>query len=146
MGWCWSNLRYLCSPFCRPLFGLLSLFVTIVMSLLWYTPSGYPFDIFKLFLLLWFQFFVLDVVNNFTRLSEDDLYTQLNRIYKMADENGHKADHIGILTAAYRDQWSNARAKLMEGNTFLYMKQCLLLCKIVNGGLNSKANVRYELV
>lgn len=60
----------------------------------------------------------MDVVNNFTRLSEDDLYTQLNRIYKMADENENKADHIGILTAAYRDQWSKARAKLMEGNTF----------------------------
>ncbi|XP_052069853.1 choline O-acetyltransferase-like [Mytilus californianus] len=63
------------------------------------------------------QFFVLDVINNFTRLSEGDLYTQLGRIYKMAEENAAKAEPIGILTAAYRDQWSIARAKLMEDST-----------------------------
>ncbi|OWF36575.1 choline O-acetyltransferase-like [Mizuhopecten yessoensis] len=62
------------------------------------------------------QFFVLDVVINFTRLSEDDLLTQLHRIYKMAEEVSD-AEPVGILTAAYRDRWADARIKLMQDSS-----------------------------
>ena len=61
------------------------------------------------------QYFVLDVLVNFSRLSEDDLYTQLDRIATMADEDTENAEHVGILTAGYRDKWAAARMQLMEG-------------------------------
>ena len=67
------------------------------------------------------QFFVIHVVNNFQRLSEDDLYTQLDRIYTMADEGQMDAEPIGIVTAASRDKWANIRTKLMEGNLGLVL-------------------------
>ncbi|XP_062590553.1 choline O-acetyltransferase-like, partial [Saccostrea cucullata] len=63
------------------------------------------------------QYFVLDVVINFTRLSEEDLFTQLSRISKMAEENQECVEPVGILTAAYRDRWAIARGKLMEEST-----------------------------
>uniref|UniRef100_K1QIX3 Choline O-acetyltransferase n=1 Tax=Magallana gigas TaxID=29159 RepID=K1QIX3_MAGGI len=63
------------------------------------------------------QYFVLDVIINFTRLSEEDIYTQLSRICKMAEENKDDVDPVGILTAAYRDKWALARGKLMEEST-----------------------------
>ncbi|KAK3089454.1 hypothetical protein FSP39_003760 [Pinctada imbricata] len=63
------------------------------------------------------QFFVLDVIINFTRLSEDDLFTQLNRITKMASDISEEPEAVGILTAAYRDKWAVARGKLMEEST-----------------------------
>lgn len=75
---------------------------------------------------------MLDVINNFTRLSEGDLYTQLGRIYKMAEENAAKAEPIGILTAAYRDQWSIARAKLMEGKCVPSKLHCRVFYFIVS--------------
>jgi hypothetical protein len=64
-----------------------------------------------------FQFFVLDVVVNSTRLSNDNLYAQLRRIRSMAEEEEEEAEEaaVGILTAARRDRWAKARAMLMEG-------------------------------
>ena len=62
-----------------------------------------------------FQFFVLDVVINGTRLSEDDLFTQLNRIYQIAEEHPAEAETVGILTSDYRDKWAEARLRLKEG-------------------------------
>ena len=70
----------------------------------------------------YFQFFVLDVVINFTRLSEEDLCTQLGRICKMAEENKEGVDPVGILTAAYRDRWALARGKLMEGEWGAFLR------------------------
>ena len=61
------------------------------------------------------QYFVLDVVVNFSRLSEDDLFTQLDRIATVAEEEAENAELVGILTAAYRDKWATARMHLMEG-------------------------------
>lgn len=60
------------------------------------------------------QFFVLDLVLNAQRLSEDDVYTQLERIADMADEGAEKAIPIGILTSTHRDRWARARNNLME--------------------------------
>ena len=58
----------------------------------------------------------MDVVVNFSRLSEDDLYTQLDRITTKADEEAENAERVGILTAGYRDKWAASRMQLMEGN------------------------------
>lgn len=52
---------------------------------------------------------------NFTRLTEDNLYTQLVRIVKMATEGKSQAAKIGILTSSTRNEWAAARMKLMEG-------------------------------
>nr|AUN27677.1 choline O-acetyltransferase [Lineus ruber] len=60
------------------------------------------------------QFFVLDVVVNFNRLSEDDLFMQLRRIVCMCEE-GDQEDPVGILTSLERDTWAKARMALMEG-------------------------------
>lgn len=61
------------------------------------------------------QFFVLDVVVDSARLSNDNIYTQLKRIVSMAEDGAGTADKIGILTAADRTSWAKARLKLMEG-------------------------------
>ena len=66
-----------------------------------------------------FQYFVMDVVVNFSRLSEDDLYTQLDRIATKAEEEVENAEPVGILTAGYRDKWAAVRMQLMEGNSTL---------------------------
>ncbi|KAL5018091.1 hypothetical protein ScPMuIL_003813 [Solemya velum] len=63
------------------------------------------------------QLFVIEVMSTFSRLSEDDLYTQLCRVAEMADEDNGTAEPVGILTAASRDVWAAARMKLMEDPT-----------------------------
>lgn len=50
----------------------------------------------------------------------------------MAEENAAKAEPIGILTAAYRDQWSIARAKLMEGKCVPSKLHCRVFYFIVS--------------
>lgn len=51
-----------------------------------------------------------------TRLSVDDIFTQLKRIVRIAEEDENGAENVGILTAADRDKWALARNKLLEGN------------------------------
>lgn len=63
------------------------------------------------------QFFVLDVVINFRRLNEKDLYTQLERIRKMADIEEERLPPIGLLTSDGRTQWAEARSVLIKGQT-----------------------------
>ncbi|KAI0235638.1 Choline O-acetyltransferase [Lamellibrachia satsuma] len=63
------------------------------------------------------QFFVLDVVVNFTRLTVDDLFTQLTRIVRKAQEGESEAERVGILTAGRRDDWARARMRLMQDST-----------------------------
>ena len=58
---------------------------------------------------------MLDVVVNFTRLTVDDLFTQLTRIVKKAQEGESEAERVGILTAGRRDDWARARMRLMQG-------------------------------
>ena len=62
-----------------------------------------------------FQFFVLDVVVNNTRLSNDNMYAQLRRIVRSVEECEEPEEPVGILTAARRDRWARARGTLMEG-------------------------------
>ncbi|XP_007442164.1 choline O-acetyltransferase-like, partial [Python bivittatus] len=63
------------------------------------------------------QFFVLDVVINFRRLSEGDLFTQLRKIVKMSENEEERLPPIGLLTSDGRLEWAEARAILMEDST-----------------------------
>ena len=56
-------------------------------------------------------------MNNYQRLSEDDIYTQLDRIYTMVDEGQGQTEAVGVVTAASRDKWAKIRTQLMEGNS-----------------------------
>ncbi|KFP08839.1 Choline O-acetyltransferase, partial [Egretta garzetta] len=63
------------------------------------------------------QFFVLDVVINFRRLSEGDLFTQLRKIAKMAETEEEMLPPIGLLTTDGRTEWAEARTILMKDST-----------------------------
>jgi choline O-acetyltransferase len=60
------------------------------------------------------QFFVLNVIINFTRLDEDDIYTLLRRIVQMADDDPWTTDEVGIYTSLPRRSWSNVRTELIK--------------------------------
>ncbi|CAF1021265.1 unnamed protein product [Rotaria sp. Silwood1] len=60
------------------------------------------------------QFFVLNVVINFTRLDEDDIYILLRRIVEIADHDPWAADEVGIYTSLPRRAWANVRAELVK--------------------------------
>uniref|UniRef100_A0A8C6X690 Choline O-acetyltransferase n=1 Tax=Naja naja TaxID=35670 RepID=A0A8C6X690_NAJNA len=63
------------------------------------------------------QFFVLDVVINFRRLSEGDLFTQLRKIVKMSENEEERLPPIGLLTSDGRLEWATSRTILMEDST-----------------------------
>ncbi|KAM7336367.1 hypothetical protein ACRRTK_004860 [Alexandromys fortis] len=63
------------------------------------------------------QFFVLDVVINFRRLSEGDLFTQLRKIVKMASNEDERLPPIGLLTSDGRSEWAKARMVLLKDST-----------------------------
>ncbi|KAL8186853.1 UNVERIFIED_CONTAM: hypothetical protein K2H54_016754 [Gekko kuhli] len=63
------------------------------------------------------QFFVLDVVINFRRLSEGDLFTQLQKIVKMSGSEEERLPPIGLLTSDGRTEWAGARKILVEDST-----------------------------
>ncbi|CAH2321315.1 choline O-acetyltransferase [Pelobates cultripes] len=63
------------------------------------------------------QFFVLDVVINFRRLSEGDLFTQLLKIVRMAGNEDERLPPIGLLTSDGRFEWAQAREMLMKDST-----------------------------
>lgn len=62
---------------------------------------------------------MLDVVVNYIRLSEDNMYTQLKRIMTMAEEERGQHDAVGILTSDDRRRWAKSRLRLMEGRPTL---------------------------
>ena len=63
------------------------------------------------------QFFVLNVVINFTRLDEDDIYTLLKRIVQMADDDPWLNDEVGIFTSLPRRTWAQFRTELARGKS-----------------------------
>ncbi|MBN3276786.1 CLAT acetyltransferase, partial [Polyodon spathula] len=63
------------------------------------------------------QFFVLDVLINFRRLSERDLFTQLEKILKMAENEEERLPPIGLLTSDGRTEWAESRAIIMKDST-----------------------------
>ncbi|XP_041485899.1 choline O-acetyltransferase-like [Lytechinus variegatus] len=62
------------------------------------------------------QFFVLDVIINFKRLSDQDLISQLKRILDAAKEHPDSVP-LGLLTTADRPTWAGSRARLIEDST-----------------------------
>jgi hypothetical protein len=58
--------------------------------------------------------YVLDVIVNFTRLSEDQLFHQLKRIKNQSEED-ENTPNIGFLTSLPRNEWALARSELMKG-------------------------------
>ncbi|KAK1164571.1 choline O-acetyltransferase-like [Acipenser oxyrinchus oxyrinchus] len=63
------------------------------------------------------QFFVLDVVINFQCLGERDLFTQLEKILKMAENEEERLPPIGLLTSDGRTEWAESRAVIMKDST-----------------------------
>lgn len=74
-----------------------------------------PTDLLTSVFFFFLQFFVLDVVINFRRLSEGDLFTQLQKIAKMAENEEEMLPPIGLLTTDGRTEWAEARTILMKG-------------------------------
>ncbi|KAI4550090.1 hypothetical protein MJT46_018816 [Ovis ammon polii x Ovis aries] len=86
------------------------------------------------------QFFVLDVVINFRRLSEGDLFTQLRKIVRMASNEDERLPPIGLLTSDGRSEWTEARTVLMKDSTnrdsLDMIERCLcLVCLDAPGGM-----------
>ncbi|ESN99655.1 hypothetical protein HELRODRAFT_84274, partial [Helobdella robusta] len=71
------------------------------------------------------QLFALDVVCNSIRLSDDNIYSQLKRCVRMAQEEidnhlrnyGNKPLPVGIMTSASRDVWAAVRRTMAENPT-----------------------------
>ncbi|XP_036912580.1 choline O-acetyltransferase [Sturnira hondurensis] len=86
------------------------------------------------------QFFVLDVVINFRRLSEGDLFTQLRKIVKMASNEDERLPPIGLLTSDGRSQWAEARTVLVKDSinrdSLDMIERCIcVVCLDAPGGL-----------
>ncbi|XP_072881681.1 choline O-acetyltransferase isoform X1 [Hemitrygon akajei] len=60
------------------------------------------------------QFFVLEVVINFRRLNETDLFTQLRKIVRMAENEEERTAPIGLLTSDDRPKWAEARKVILR--------------------------------
>ena len=75
--------------------------------------------------------YALDVIVNFTRLSEDQLFHQLKRIKTQSEEEDENSPNgfanIGYLTSLSRNEWALARAELIKGFLFLLFLLLLLL-------------------
>ncbi|XP_006897790.1 PREDICTED: choline O-acetyltransferase [Elephantulus edwardii] len=98
------------------------------------------------------QFFVLDVVINFRRLSEGDLFTQLKKIVKMASNEDERLPPIGLLTSDGRSEWAGARTVLVKDSTnrdsLDMIERCLcLLCLDAPGGIElSDTNMALQIL
>ena len=66
------------------------------------------------------QFFTVDVNIGNYRLTEGDFARQFQRIVKLANKQApDNIDPVGILTSINRDEWAEARERLMQGKTCL---------------------------
>jgi carnitine O-acetyltransferase len=66
--------------------------------------------------------FVLDVIVNFTRLSEEQLFQQLKRIKIQSEEEENTTTayaNVGYLTSLSRNEWAHSRAELIRGRRIL---------------------------
>ncbi|NXU37249.1 CLAT acetyltransferase, partial [Drymodes brunneopygia] len=98
------------------------------------------------------QFFVLDVVINFRRLSEGDLFTQLQKIAKMAENEEEMLPPIGLLTTDGRTEWAEARTILMKDSTnrdsLDMIERCIcLVCLDSPSGVElNKTNMAFQML
>ena len=98
------------------------------------------------------QIFVLDVVVNFTRLSEDQLFHQLKRIKKQSEEDFDTPNafaDVGFLTSLARDQWAQARAELVKDSTnrdcLDMVERCIFVICLDKAVKNSKLKTMNSL-
>ncbi|XP_042364326.1 choline O-acetyltransferase-like [Plectropomus leopardus] len=63
------------------------------------------------------QFFVLDVVANSKQLNETEIFSQLEKIMKMAQNAEERLPPFGILTSDGRTEWAQAREALKKDQT-----------------------------
>ncbi|XP_029978323.1 choline O-acetyltransferase b isoform X2 [Sphaeramia orbicularis] len=87
------------------------------------------------------QFFVLDVVTNKEQLKEAEIFSQLERILKMAENPGDKVPAFGLLTSDGRTEWAQARDVLTKDPTnrdsLALIESCLcLVCLDEPSGLD----------
>ncbi|XP_006874677.1 PREDICTED: choline O-acetyltransferase [Chrysochloris asiatica] len=98
------------------------------------------------------QFFVLDVVINFRRLSEGDLFTQLRKIVKMASNEDELLPPIGLLTSDGRSEWAEARTVLVKDSTNrdsldMIERSICLMCLDTPGGVElNDTNMALQLL
>nr|XP_033799462.1 choline O-acetyltransferase [Geotrypetes seraphini] len=98
------------------------------------------------------QFFVLDVVINFRRLSEGDLFTQLRKIVRMAENEEERLPPIGLLTSDERTEWAKARTVLMKDSTnrdsldMIERCMCLVCLDSPTGEELSHSNMALQLL
>lgn len=65
------------------------------------------------------------MVINFRRLNEKDLFTQLQKIMKMAESEMENFPSIGLLTSDGRTEWAEARSALVTGQ-MSFEAECFL--------------------
>lgn len=58
---------------------------------------------------------MLDVVANSKQLNETEIFSQLERILKMAESAEERLPPVGILTSDGRTEWAQAREVLTKG-------------------------------
>ncbi|XP_029466559.1 choline O-acetyltransferase [Rhinatrema bivittatum] len=98
------------------------------------------------------QFFVLDVVINFRRLSEGDLFTQLQKIVRMAENEEERLPPIGLLTSDGRTEWAESRTVLMKDSTnrdsldMIERCMCLVCLDVPSGEELSDTNMALQLL
>ncbi|XP_028990285.1 choline O-acetyltransferase-like [Betta splendens] len=85
------------------------------------------------------QFFVLDVVANNKQLNETEIFSQLEKIQKMAENAAERSPPVGILTSDGRTEWAQARDALtkeqMNRDSLALMETCAcVLCLDEPGG------------
>ena len=64
------------------------------------------------------QMFVLDLVVNFTRLSQEQIFEQLKKIKRQSEREEKTlifSANTGYLTTLSRNEWAQARADLIKG-------------------------------
>ncbi len=83
------------------------------------THTNPPEQLLILNIPMYFQFFVLDVIINFKRLSDQDLVSQLKRIADIAAQT-QDPDPVGLLTTGNRSEWAASRFRLMEGEWVIF--------------------------
>lgn len=61
------------------------------------------------------QFFVLETLLNSEPMTDAEIFSQLEKIMKMAENPEERAPPVGLLTSDGRNEWAQARVALMKG-------------------------------
>ncbi|CAJ1080266.1 choline O-acetyltransferase-like [Xyrichtys novacula] len=97
------------------------------------------------------QFFVLDVASNGKQLNEMQIFSQLEKIMKMAENAEERLPPLGILTSDGRTEWAQARDVLTKDQTnrdsLALIESCIcLVCLDEPCGLEPRDTTRALLM